>query len=57
MTAPSTVQITAPCPTCGRDCLWNGSRTEPSHGTEYRILCDRCSWTWQEQAARRRESA
>lgn len=49
------VSLTMPCPACGRDCTWTGTRTEPNHGTAYRILCDHCDWTWQEQTKRAQE--
>jgi hypothetical protein len=51
-----TDRVTAflPCPACGRDCTWNGVYAERG-GTDWLILCERCDWTWVEQATRARE--
>jgi hypothetical protein len=40
VTGPSNVSLWLPCPECGRDAQWNGTRTEAGHGTAYTIGCD-----------------
>lgn len=52
------VRMVAPCPECGGDAQWTGTRAQPGDGTAWRITCGWCdeagiSWSLAAQIARR----
>ena len=51
MTGPTHITLTAPCPACGNDAIWHGTRTDGDTTSYPRIDCP-CEWHWTAQRDR-----